>query len=142
MTAAWPDSKSRFDRGDEARDLHRRNQMIEEALLVALEGRTRGGLGISVIGLAALAGDVGGFQRRGQIIVDDLEGARISVIDAGLLLREPVLQHLDLDACIGQRPRRIEAKSLEIARQHFHRGDPARLHRRDEVLARREGHVG
>jgi hypothetical protein len=51
--------------------------MIEEALLVGLEGRARGALGVAVIGPAALAGDVGGFQRRGQIVVDDLEGAGV-----------------------------------------------------------------
>ena len=92
-----------INRSDEARDLHRRDQMIEEALLVGFEGRTRGALGVAIIGLAALAGDVRGFQRRGQIIVNDLEGASVGIIDADLLRREPVLQHLDLDPGVGQR---------------------------------------
>ena len=130
-----------IDRSDEARNLHRRDQMIEKALLVGFERRTRGALGVAVIGPAAFAGDVGGFQGRGQIIVDDLEGAGVGVIDADLLRRELVLQHLDLDAGVGKRTRRIEAERLEIARQHLHGGDPARLHRRDKFLPRREGHV-
>lgn len=35
-----------FDRGDQARDLHRRDQVIEEALFVGLEGRARGAFGV------------------------------------------------------------------------------------------------
>ena len=131
-----------INRSDEARDLHRRDQMVEEALLVGFESRARGALGVAVIGSAALAGDVRGFQRCGQIIVNDLEGAGVSVIDADLLRRELVLQHLDLDPGVGQRARRIEAERLEIARQHLHGGDAASLHRRNKVLPRREGHVG
>ena len=110
--------------------------------MLDFEGRARGALGVAVIGPAALAGDVGGFQRRGQIVVNDLEGAGVGVVDADLLRRELVLQHLDLDAGVGEGARRIEAERLEIARQHLHGGDAARLHRRDKVLPRREGHVG
>ena len=45
------------------------------------EGRARGGLGLGVE-RAGLAGDVGGAQRRVEIVVDDLEGAGIGVVDA------------------------------------------------------------
>ena len=43
-----------LDRRDEAWDLHRRDQMIEEALLVGLKRRARGGFGVAIIGFAAL----------------------------------------------------------------------------------------
>ena len=46
------------DRGDQGRAFHRRQQMIEEALLVGFEGRARRGFGVSVVG-AVVAGDVG-----------------------------------------------------------------------------------
>ena len=55
------------DRGDQGRAFHRRQQMIEEALLVGFEGRARGGLGVAVVGTAVGAGDVGGFERRVQV---------------------------------------------------------------------------
>ena len=58
--------------------------MIEEALLVALEGAFGGGFGLTVQG-AAVAGDVHGFQRRFQILVNDLEGPGVSIVDADLL---------------------------------------------------------
>ena len=108
--------------------------MIEEALLVRLERRARGGLGLPVEG-ARVAGDVGGLQRGIEIVMDDLEGAGIGVVDADLLGRERVLQHLHLDALIGERARGIEAERLEVARQHLHRGDPALLHGGDEIGA-------
>jgi len=76
--------------------------MIEEALLGALEGRARGRLGLAVE-RAALASDVGGLQRRIEIVMDDLEGARIGIVDAGLLVRELVLDELVLDALEGER---------------------------------------
>ena len=52
-----------LDRRDQRRRLHRRDQMIEEALLGALEGRARGGLGLRVQ-RAGVAGDVGGLHAR------------------------------------------------------------------------------
>ena len=55
--------------------LHRRDEVIEEALLVALEGAPGRGLGLPVQG-AAFACDVGGFERRFQILVNDLKSDR------------------------------------------------------------------
>ena len=52
-----------LDRADQGRRLHRRDQVIEEALLGALEGRARGRFGLGVQG-AGGAGDVRGFERR------------------------------------------------------------------------------
>ena len=51
-----------LDRADEARALHRRQQVPEEALLRALEGAHGGGLGVLVEGGVAL-GDAGRLQR-------------------------------------------------------------------------------
>ena len=86
MTAAWPASRSRSIGRDQRRRLHRGDQMVEEALLGALEGRARGGLGLRVQ-RAGRAGDVGGLHRGVEIVVDDREGAGIGVVDADLLRR-------------------------------------------------------
>ena len=128
MTAAWPASRSRSIARDQRRRLHRGDQMREEALLGGFEGRARGGLGLRVE-RAALAGDVGGLQGGVEIVVDDLEGAGIGVVDADLLGRERVLDQLVLDALVGERPGGIEAERLEIAGQHLHGGDAAGLDR-------------
>ena len=68
--------KVTVDRRDQRRGLHGGNQMIEEALLGALKGRPRRGLGLSVqrLGSAIRPGtsDVGGFKRGRQIVVNDL----------------------------------------------------------------------
>ncbi len=52
------------------RRLHRRDEMIEKALLVAFEGAFRGGFRLPVE-RAGVARDVGGFQRRFEISVND-----------------------------------------------------------------------
>ena len=126
------------DRGDQGRAFHRRQQMIEEALLVRFEGRARGGFGVAVVGAAVGAGDVGGLERLIQIAVDDLEGVGIGVVDADLLGREPMLDDFVFDALEGQRARGVEAERLEIAGQHFHGGDAAAFHGRDKIRAGRE----
>ena len=140
MTAAWPSAQIALDRADQRRRLHRREQMAEEALLGALEGGARGGLGLRVQ-RAGLAGDVGGPHRGVEIVVDDREGAGIGVVDADLLGRELMLDQLILDAFVGQRARRIEAERLEVARQHLHGRDAAVLDRLDELGARGEREV-
>ena len=114
--------------------------MIEEALLGAFEGGARGGLGLAVQ-RAALAGDVGGLHGGVEIVVNDLEGAGIGVVDADLFGRELVLDKLVFDAVVGERAGRIEAERLQIARQHFHRGDAAGLDRLDELRPRGERKV-
>ena len=86
------------DRRDQRRAFHRRQEMIEETLLVGFKGGAGGGLGVAVVGGAALAGDVGGFQRLIEVAMDDLKGVGIGVVDADLLLRELVLDDLVFDA--------------------------------------------
>ena len=140
MTAAWPAFEIALDRGDQRRRLHRGDEVIEEALLGALEGRARGGFGLRVQ-RAGFAGDVGRLQRRVEIVVDDREGAGIGVVDADLLVGELVLDQLIFDALIGERPRGIEAERLQVARQHLHRRDAAGLDRLDELGARGEGEI-
>ena len=126
------------DRGDQGRTFHRRQQMVEESLLVRFKGRARRGLGIPVVGAAVGAGDVGGFQRRIQVLVDDLKGVGIGVVDADLLRRQPMLDDLVFDALERQRARGVEAERLQIAGQHLHRGDAAAFHCRDKIGARRK----
>jgi hypothetical protein len=72
------------DGGDQGGGFHRGQQMAEEALLGGLEGRARGGLGLAVQ-RAAVARDVGGLHRGGEVVVDDGEGPGIGIIDAALL---------------------------------------------------------
>ena len=73
-----------LDRADQARALHGGQQVAEEALLRPLEGRQRGGLGVLVERRIALD-DAGGLQGLVDVVVDDLEGAGIGVVDAPLL---------------------------------------------------------
>ena len=62
--------------------------------------------------------------------------------DAFIARFGPRPNHLDLNASVREGARRIETEGFEIAHQHLHGGDAADLHRRDEILPRREGHVG
>ena len=50
-----------------------------------------------------------------------------------------MFEHVVFDAVEAERPCRVEAERLQIARHHLHRRHPAGLHRRDETLAAREG---
>ena len=126
--------KIALDRGDQRRGLHRGDQVAEEALLGALERRARRRLGLAVE-RAGLAGDIGRFQGGIEIVVDDLEGARIGVVDAHLLGGELLLDQFVGDALVGQRAGRIEAERLEVAGQHLHGGDATSLDRLDEFRA-------
>ena len=47
--------------------------------------------------------------------MDDLEGAGISVVDADLLGRQPMLDQLVLDALVGERARGIKPERLQVA---------------------------
>ena len=125
-------------RGDQRRRLHRGDEVIEEALLVALEGRARRRLGVAVEVCRRRAGDVGASQRGGQVVVDDLERVGIGVVDAALLGRQRVLDELVFDALVGERPGGVEAERLQVAGQHLHRRDAAVFDRRDKIGAGRE----
>ena len=69
------------------------------------------------------------------------KASRIGVVDADLFGRQLVLDDLDLDAFVRERPRDIEAERFQIARQHFHGGDAARLDGGDKIGAVREGKI-
>ena len=140
MTAAWPAPRSRSTDSDQRRRLHRRDEVIEEALLGALERRARGGLGLRVQ-RAGRAGDVRRLHGRIEIVVDDAERPGIGVVDADLLVGQPVLEQLVFDALVGKRAGRIEAERLQIAGEHLHRRDAAGLDRLDELRPRRERKV-
>ena len=47
--------------GDQGRAFHRRQQMVEETLLVGFESRACRSLGVAVVGAAVRSGDVGGL---------------------------------------------------------------------------------
>jgi hypothetical protein len=87
------------------------------------------------------ARDVGGFERRGQVVVDDLEGAGIGVVDADLLGGEPVFDQLVFDPLVGERPGGVEAERLQVAGENFHRRDTACLDRFDELGTGGEGEI-
>ena len=127
-----PRFEVRLDGADQRGALHRGQQVPEEALLGALEGRERGGLGVLVEGRVPVD-DAGRLQGVLDIGVDDLEGAGIGVVDAPLLVRERVLEDVDLDPVVAERAGLVEAEGLEVARHHLHRRDPARFHGGDEV---------
>ena len=129
---------------DQGRRHHAGEQMTEEALLGGLEGRARRRLGLGIEGLGALfagAGDVGGIQRGREIVVNDLEGAGIGVIDAPLLRGEFVLQQIVFDAGEGERAGGVETQALKVARHHFHRRHAAGLDRFDECRPTRKGKI-
>ena len=132
-----------LDALDQRRRLHGRKQVVVEPLLRALECGPRRRLGLRVerarSAPAAGADDVRGLQRRGEVVVDHLEGTGVGVVDALLLRRQRVLDQLVLDALIGERPCRVEAEALEVAGQHLHGGHAAGLDRLHELSARGEG---
>src|SRR5882672_6573338 len=73
-----------LDRADQRGRLHRGQEVAEEALLGALEGGTRGGLGLRVE-RTGLAGDIRRPHGRIKVVVDDRERAGIGVVDADLV---------------------------------------------------------
>ena len=75
---------------------------MKKRCLFASKGRARGGLGVPVVGAAIGAGDVGGLERLGQVLMDDLEGIGIGVVDADLLRRETMLDDLVFDPFEGE----------------------------------------
>ena len=134
-----------LDALDQRRRLHGGQQVVVEPLLRALECGPRGRLGLGVerarSAPARRAGDVRRLQCRIQVVVDDLEGAGIGIVDAALPGRQRVLDELVLDALIGERPSRVEAEALEVARQHLHRGHAAGLDGLHELGPRGEGEI-
>ncbi len=61
---------------------------------------------------ALAAGDVGGFERGGEVAVDDAEGVRIGVVDRPLRLRQLVLDELVAHALVGERPSRCRGRAI------------------------------
>ena len=126
-----------LDRADQRGALHRRQEVPEETLLRALEGRQRGGLR-SLVERGVAVDDARGLEGLADVAVDDLERLGIGVVDAPLGLAERVLQDVDLHAVVGKRSGLIKSEGLEIARNDFERGDAARFHRGDEIGPRLE----
>ncbi len=129
-----------LDRLDQRRGLHRGDQVREEALLRGFEGGACGGLRLR-IQRAVFARDVGGLHRGIEIVMNDLEGAGIGVVNPDLLRRERVHDQLIFDAFIGERTGGIEAERFEIAGQHFHRRDATGLDRLHEFCAGGKGKI-
>ena len=104
-----------LDRADQRGALHGGQQMAEEALLGALEGRQGGRLGVPVQRVLAVH-DAGGLERLLDVAVDDLEGAGIRVVDTPLFGRQGMFEGLDLDPVIGERPGLVETEGFQVAR--------------------------
>src|SRR3546814_19268743 len=66
---------------DRARRLHRGDEMIEEALLGALERRARRRFRLRVERAMLGARYSGRLHRRGEIVVDDLKGGGEAIVD-------------------------------------------------------------
>lgn len=79
--------------------------MREEALLGELESRARRGLGAGVAGVAGV--DAGRLDRGPEVVVDDLEGLGVLIVDGRLLAGEHVLDDVALDAGVGQGARLV-----------------------------------
>ena len=122
----------RFDRADERGAFHGGDEMVEEALLVALEGRARGGFRLGVQG-ARLRRNTRGLKGSLEVVVNDLIGIGVAVIDRDLCGRQLVHQHLVFDPGIGEGPRQIEPERLQVARDHLHGGNAPGLHRGNEL---------
>jgi len=73
-----------LDRADERGRLHAGQEVAEEALSRALEGRAGGGFRLRVQG-ARLARDIGGSHGGIDVVMDDREGTHIGVVDTNLL---------------------------------------------------------
>ena len=129
-----------IDRADQGRRLHAGEEMTEEALLGALEGRTGGGLGLAVQ-RAGVAGHVGRLHRGVEIVVNDRERPGIGIVDSRLLGGELVLHQFVFDAVIGERARGVEAERAQIASQHLHRRNAAVFDRFHEFRPRSEGEI-
>ena len=116
--------------------------MVEEALFRAFEaGLGRGACGRR-IGLARGVVDAGRRQRGFEIVVDGAKRSSVGVIDLDLGRSERVFEHVILHPIKTEGTRRVEPERLEIARDHLHGSDTARLHRRNEALAAWEGVFG
>ena len=116
------------------RALHRGEQVAEEALLCALEGAHRGGLGLGVVRFAQ-ARDAGGFECFLQVGVDDLERVGVGVVDLALRGGDGVLQDVDLDPGVAQGAGLVEPEGLQVPGDHLEGGDAAGLHRLHELVA-------
>jgi len=73
--------------------------------------------------------------------VDDLVGISVAVVDRDLGGRQLMDQHLVFDPGIGEGPREIEPKRLQVAGNHLHGGDAPGLHRGDKFCPRHEGEI-
>ena len=123
-----------FDGAQQRRALHRGEEVSEEALLGALEGAHRGGLGLRVVGRAA-ARDPGGLEGLLDVGVDDLERAGVGVVGLALGGRDGVLEDVDLDAGVTEGAGLVEAEGLQVAGDDLEGGHAAGVHGLDELVA-------
>ncbi|ARU03147.1 hypothetical protein LOKVESSMR4R_03924 (plasmid) [Yoonia vestfoldensis] len=135
-----PCCKVRLDGADQRGTFHGGDEMVEEALLVALEGRTRGGFRLGVQ-RAGLRRNTRGLKRCLKVVVDDLVGIGVAVVYGDLSGAQLMDQHLVFDPGIGEGPRQIEPKRLQVARDHLHGRNAPGLHRGDELGPRHEGEI-
>jgi hypothetical protein len=130
-----------LDRGEQCRRFHSSDQVIEESLLVAFEGAPGGGFRLAIQG-TGVARDIHGFQRRLEILVNDLEGMSVGIVDADLFRSQRMLDDLDFDAFVRQRACGIKSERFQIASEDFHGGNAAGLYGCDKVCAVGERKIG
>ena len=123
----------------DARQFQRQQDLAEEALLRAFEPRHgcafRGGVERRA---GHLIRNAGCGQRLVQVLVDDLPGVGVGVVDRDLLGGQRVLEDVVFDAFEGKCAGRVEPLELQVARDDFHGGDAACADCLDEGLARGE----
>ena len=71
--------------------------MVEEALLGALERRPRGGLRLRIERAMLGARHPRRLHRRGEIVVDDLEGRGVAIVDPALLVGQLMFEQFIFD---------------------------------------------
>ena len=86
-----------LDRANQGGCLHARDDVAEEPLLDTLKSTIGGRLRGPIVHLAVNVDNIGGLQRRTEIVMNHLKSAAISVINLALLRRQGVLDNVVVD---------------------------------------------
>jgi len=124
-----------IDGSNQRGELHRQQQLVEEALLGAFKPASRGSFRTAVERCAIdFVDHAGQLQRLLKVLMDDRPGVGISVVNGDLFGCQIMFQDVVFDACEAECARLIEAKCLEIARHEFHRSDAPCPDLADEIF--------
>ena len=129
-------AERRIDRGQEAGQFQRQQQLRKEALFGPFEHRQRRGLGPAVERIARfLIDDPRGFERGAQVGMNDRPGVGIGIVDRDLRVAQAVFEQLVLDPGKRQRAGGVEPQSFQVARDQLHGRDPALADLCDERIS-------